>query len=749
MKIRHTPWLLTLALAFILQAGSYSQTSGISGLVDKLFQILEARHREILSIEENITHNRSDLEKESLLHILRQKVQGFRRKDQQVYGVLEQIKDSQDQNKALLYEQSMHRLGEFRANIDQIQELYFKTEISPAPEIQVQSGGSDFQSFLNTWESKAPVQNYEKRTTHARIPTAQKKYYEHIRKQDRKQDRKIRQKGGSYEGFLAELSPRLDKKQRTLPSQDMPAIDKYHQRLKKESRSMVRIRANDKSFAHFYQTLEEGYKDDPAEVRSQKSTLQDTGSPFHISGNPNTSLDTPGPEKHPLDLLIQDLDTLRENQQGLEPEKRKTVTERSFSKFYDQLELSRSQKEARLHQTSGSRSLAEEMDRFKTQSRRASTREGRQSFSDLQAALSSPKTQKSVIIESRPSPTVASQSKQGFKDFLNAIPPSLAQAGVVPAVSPIKGATPGPSNWIGSETRESPSARPSHDRFRSILNSLKKENRIAMVQSEFVDPDEKRFEQDLQSIFPERRITSRKPKTMIIKSAGPQFENFPETSLSDDKKSPLPLLGTRDSSLPRLNQSYPVVSSSQPVSESPIAQDPATPSGEAPVKARVSRKNATLGKPTPQVAEGKSKPRGPAGQGSIQSAVATTSIHESFEGDVPKPSQRAAAQAQARLLRRGATLIPVQIEARDIKDRLYPDLPISFEVELKPRNFLAGHILDSSQDTPWKKTVQTSSTGTAKIHLLLNLKDHEVNISRKILTTKETTICKILLTPRI
>ena len=502
---------------------------------------------------------------------------------------------------------------------------------------------------------------------------------------------------------------------------------------------MVRIRANDKSFAHFYQSLEEGYREDPPAVSSQKSTLKKTGSPFHVPGNHYANLDTPGPEKHPLDLLIQDLDTLRENQQGIEPQKRKTITERSFNKFYDQLELSKSQKEARLNKASGSRSMREEMDRFKTQSRRASTREGRQSFSDLQKALSSPKTQVSKIQEKQ-NVHVAPQSKQGFEDFLSAIPPALAQAGTVPNISPIKGATPGPSNWIGSETQESATARPSHDRFRSILNSLKKENRIAMVESEFVDPDEKRFEQDLQSIFPERRITSRKPKTMIIKSAGPQFSNFPETSLSSKTKTPLPLLGTRESTVPILSRAEPLTSSPS----LPDSKPPAT-------KPRPLAASSTVAKAKTPTGKTQKKPgtKGSAPAVSIQATAATTEAHVTFEGDVPQPSQRAAMQAEARLLRRGATLIPVQIEARDIKDRLYPDLPITFEVELKPKNFLAGHILDSSQDAPWKKTVQTNSTGKAKIHLLLNLKEREVNISRKILTTKESTVCKILLTPRI
>jgi hypothetical protein len=108
-----------------------------------------------------------------------------------------------------------------------------------------------------------------------------------------------------------------------------------------------------------------------------------------------------------------------------------------------------------------------------------------------------------------------------------------------------------------------------------------------------------------------------------------------------------------------------------------------------------------------------------------------------------------AIKAEARLLRRGATLIPVNLEVRDIKDRIYADLPVTFQVEMKPKNFLAGHILNAYTDSPWKKTINTNSNGVAEIHMLLDLDNKEINISRDVVTTKESTVCKILITPKI
>ena len=109
---------------------------------------------------------------------------------------------------------------------------------------------------------------------------------------------------------------------------------------------------------------------------------------------------------------------------------------------------------------------------------------------------------------------------------------------------------------------------------------------------------------------------------------------------------------------------------------------------------------------------------------------------------------RLARQAEARLLRKEASLIPIMIETRDKKDRLYSELPIDFQVEMEPRNFITGHILNSYVDSPWEHTVKTNNDGIATVHLLLDLKGKEVNISRTLETSLDRTICKVLITPK-
>ncbi len=113
-----------------------------------------------------------------------------------------------------------------------------------------------------------------------------------------------------------------------------------------------------------------------------------------------------------------------------------------------------------------------------------------------------------------------------------------------------------------------------------------------------------------------------------------------------------------------------------------------------------------------------------------------------------KPSDRLALKARARLLRSGASLIPVRIEARDVKDRLYADLPVDFEILIKPDDSIAAEIIDASPHTPLKKTVLTDARGVAQIHLLLDLENREADISRELIVNKESTICRVIVTPR-
>ena len=104
---------------------------------------------------------------------------------------------------------------------------------------------------------------------------------------------------------------------------------------------------------------------------------------------------------------------------------------------------------------------------------------------------------------------------------------------------------------------------------------------------------------------------------------------------------------------------------------------------------------------------------------------------------------RLARQAEVRVLRKNASLIPIIIETRDKKDRLYSELPLILG-EMEPRNFIMA-ILNSYVDNPWQHTVKTNTDGIAAVHLLL-IKGKEVNISRTLETTMDRTICKVLIT---
>ncbi|MBT3783810.1 hypothetical protein HOF92_02465 [bacterium] len=713
---------LFLCLSFVP-----AETGGVRGLVDKLFEILEARHREILSVEENITHNRSEMERESLVRILESKIREFLRKDKQVFAVLEQIKGSTDADKTLLYKSSLDRLGRFRKTIQEIQNLYFTQPLVLSPPVQIQAGGGNFGTFLSSWEKDTVPQNYEKRTQRQVIPANQKNYYDHVRSQDRKDVAPA----DTYQKFLQKLNPLPLAKKEVLTKRDSAPIDQFHSRLSKDSQTPFRLSGTDGTFKKFFSNLQDSFKDQK-EVRKSQVALPASTSPFDIPGDFYTKLDTPEP-KRPLDLLMDDLDRMRHVQSRVKKSDDQSRGSRTFQRFHDQLELSKHQKESLMHELGSELHSRESLENIAGVVRKGKkekkssqsmvemppeeAREARKTFSDFHRALAEPKASddSSELYHSDPGTT---RNKGDFETFLTSIPESSPRAKSLssPSFS---------HDWIGSEVNEGDEGVASKNRFRAILKVLKKENHIAMMEREFVDPEEKQFESELRSVFPERRVESKKSKSVMVPTEGPRFDNFPgnvvegqarETRLKTSE------LGT-DHLIQPTQRSF---SSSQGIIGGPTRN-------EAPLSS--SNQNTTA-----------SWARSSAGSGSTTS---NDGSHHSFSGLIPEPSIRVARAAETRILRRGATLIPVEIEARDIKDRLFPDINITFEVELAPRNFLAGHILESYEDASWTKTVKTDSNGMARIHLLLDLQEHEVNISRKFETSKEKTVCKILITPRI
>ncbi|MCJ8345363.1 hypothetical protein MJH12_07475, partial [bacterium] len=133
---------------------SSTQLSQMEPLLEKLFNILDVRNQEILSIEQNITHNRSSLEKRALTRILKQKVRDFIVKDKQIVSALSQIKASKNEEQRFLYKKSLDRLDSYRSNINQIQELYFRKPTLISPEVKIATGKNNFENFLSTWEDK-------------------------------------------------------------------------------------------------------------------------------------------------------------------------------------------------------------------------------------------------------------------------------------------------------------------------------------------------------------------------------------------------------------------------------------------------------------------------------------------------------------------------------------------------------------------------------------------------------------------
>lgn len=690
------------------------QADGVGGLVEKLFEILESRHREILSVEESITHNRSEMEREALVRILEGKIREFLRKDKQVYAVLEQIQSSKDSEKALLYQSSMNRLSRFRQTIDEIQNLYFTRPLVLAPPMEVQTGSGNFGTFLNSWEKDTAPRNYEKSTSRAIIQPADKNYHEHLMNEDLKD----KPPADSYQNFLSKLNPLPSGRREHLPEKDQTSLDQYHARLTRDSKTPYQFPQKDGSFQTFYDNLQNSFHDE-REVKKSQVDLPASTSPFDVPADYYTKLDSPEPKK-PLDMLMDDLDRLRNIKTEGTAKDSNPRNSRSFRRFFDQLELSKQQKEtimnevgSDLHSQDALNDIANKVrkeNRVEAPSGADENGEVKQSFQDFHKALIEPGkiSDDPGIYQSDPGTT---RNKGDFQSFLAGIPESK---------EPLTKTTPeGFSNdWIGSDVNAG-SGPASKNRFRAILNVLKKDNEIAAMEREFVDPDEKKFETELRSVFKEKRVEASKTKSILVPVEGPRFDSFPGNIVQANPMEE------------RLTQRGPEMVQSYPTNQTARAEQLSAGSLNAP-----------LGSPLPSNSAIQSEQ-------TFSSVTSDNSPHEDYSGLLPEVKMRAARAAEARILSRGATLIPIEVETRDIKDRAFPDIDITFEVELAPKNFLAGHILESYEDDAWKKTVTTGPDGTARIHLLLDLQEQEVNISRKIESTKEKTVCKILITPRI
>jgi hypothetical protein len=665
-------------LLFILGIAQLgANTAKINDLVERLFQIIEVRHREILSIEESITHNRSNLEKEALVKILKEKVRDFVRKDAQVQSVVKDLKNSPDPDLAYLYSSSTDRLDHYRHNIDQIQELYFRKPVIVADPITTRSGGSDFENFLSSWEQeRAPL---DKRTV-ARIPAEQKTYFERV-----EQDY-FRQEEPEFGQFVSDLGEAVENppQKEGLPAQDLKPLDRYHDTLTKERRTPVRTFQKDGQFSDFYENLEQD-KDREKRATQVHSGYMDTDDGSDQAGYEkilrSTEQDFARSEPDsPFERLLQDL-----SRHGADKETPQAVEK--VPDFAPASTLFDGSDENFIH--------------FRSEGDDSGTSENAEEFfSEFKAP-----TAFSVV---------RAPARMGFTDFLNGFADSVEGSGE----------SSGKLSDLGPT------------RFAAILDTLQRENMAPERQRRnystpsrpAVTSAEQALEQDLGLVFT-ARVVDKVSEVRNIDS-----EIFEVTTFPNQSKGTVPRgrIGLRELADPGAGAFAGISSSSGDSGEEKKIKKASIRSGEG------IKKTVDKDKVSEVIAEKKDS-------FSLLKKDSDSSVGMSLSGR----EHAIARKAEARVLRHGASLIPISIEARDVKERLYPDLPVSFEVEMRPANFLAGHILNSYTDSPWKKTVTTNSDGIAEIQLLLDLQEHEVNISREVIADKESTTCKIVITPRI
>lgn len=689
------------------------ERTSVEDMVAKLFLRLDVRHREILSIEENITHNRSSIEKESLSRILEQKVRDFIKKDAMVANAIDRLKNSEDKDNVFLYRKSMDRLDHYRKNIDQIQQLYFRKPIVVSPEIKIETGNENFENFLSSWESRKPVRNQERKSHRSVIPNKEVEYFAHVKSQ-----KNSNESPKSYVEFLDQLNPETKKSsQEVLTKTDKAPIDKFHERLTKEARSGVPKLQKDQSFSNFFERLEKDVTNNKNEVEiSQK--MESSESPFDVHRRYLKKLDEPSPKADPLSSLMSDLDRMTAQKKAAKKAVKSEDQGRSFSKFYDQLELSQSQTISKQKQFFEKAESDREFDQFVANAEK-SIQENTAEFNELHKALANPvkanehetlKAKETVELPRHP----VGKARTSFVEMFASIP----------------------SERIDEQNQAKNSIQPESgmntNRFRVILNSLKKDNQKALLEAEYIDNDEKIFEQELAAVFPDKMKQKDAANADIVKSEVVRFDQFPGN-----------IHGEIETDKLEMTQLSPVDS---------LESDQNSEQNESPQENELSDIQMSEVPISSRNDEGLAYSDSESNEDTISELDTSDSNDNSqsvaHDGKIHPRNVRLARQAEARLLRKNASLIPIVIETRDKKDRLYSDLPIEFKVEMEPRNFVTGHILNSYVNTPWQHTVKTNTDGIAAVHLLLDLKGKEINISRTLQTSMKRTVCKVLITPK-
>ncbi len=689
---------------------SVNEASAVEDMVEKLFLRLDVRHREILNIEENITHNRSSIEKESLSRILERKVRDFVKKDAMVAKALDRLKDSPEKENVFLYRKSIDRLDHYRKNIDQIQQLYFRKPLVVSPEINIETGNENFESFLSSWEARKPVHSKERKTRKAIIPNKEVEYFAHVKRQTAQNS-----SPGSYVEFLDKLHPETSKSSHAIVSKsDKKTVDKFHHRLTKEKRSSVPKLQKDQSFSNFFDKLEKTVTTDKKGIEIAK-VRDKSGGPFDVQKRYLKELDEPAPPVNKLSSLMSDLDRMAAKKRASQRTVKSPEQGRSFSKFFDQLELSNSQKESIQQGLKTVVDTEKEFDQFLAKAEKSIDQDPAK-FDQLHMALTNPQKagKEEILNETKTVERPRHPAGKGRTSFMEAF------AAI-------------PEENIGEslgDKGKSANNSGNTNRFRVILNSLKKDNQKALLEAEYVDGDEKTFEKELAAVFPDKIELRDAASADIVNTEAVRFDQFPGNIHNEIDTSEMEMshFNSRGATSDELNKKIDeneahrlAVLKEKETPLSPNNEGSAYSDGEG-----INQNSAEINTSGDQASQAGS----------------------AYDGKIHPRNIRLARQAEARLLRKDASLIPIMIETRDKKDRLYSELPINFQVEMEPRNFITGHILNSYVDNPWEHTVKTNSDGIATVHLLLDLKGKEVNISRTLETSIDRTICKVLITPK-
>jgi hypothetical protein len=661
----------------MLYAGAPADSSTkVKALVEKLLNILDVRHREILSVEESITYNKSELERESLSNILKQKVRAFLKKEYQVNSVLEDLKESPDPSLVFLYKRSLDQLDEYKKNISQIQELYFRKPVVFTPQIETQSGNGQFGEFLQTWEKEVPVQSTEVKTVKAQVPSKDRRYFDHLKATH------FQDNNPKFETFVdgVQEAAAVNQVREALPPKDRQPLDHYYRSLQEKKTMVARQYSKDSSFANFYTQLESNYQEQKGQrtvVTRNSSINQDAKAPSdYMQELENSS--TPG-TKSALGTLLQDMQKYKSRRaQDLSQE---PATKSGGSPFMP---------------GNGTQDFMAFTNQLETATPAEAEEMASGPIAPVKSEAGSGRTNKS----------------QSFSDFYSSfqLQPTATMASA-PAAAQESG------DAVATLAANNP--KEETNRFKIILKSLEDSNQSASEPQINADvtKDQIQLATDLDLVFPVK-------------------ENQKE------KKSPVKMLASADTRAFSGMDVYPENSYALNTTNREPKSSPELTSKETPAEATVPAAPAEN-----QATESKAQTEPSTSNDEVKIAKAPAET----ELDTPQSSghKQIAEKAEARILRRGSSLIPISIETRDIKDRLYADLPITFQVEMKPRNFLPGFILESYKDSPLTKTVNTNAEGVASINLLLHLGEHKINISREIVTTKENTLCKVLITPKI